>query len=43
MVEKWRNPMATLNIKDFPDGVYRKLKARAKRDHRSLAQEVTHI
>ena len=35
--------MATLNIKDFPDGVYRKLKARAKRDHRSLAQEVTHI
>ena len=35
--------MATLNVKDFPDGLYRKIQARAKRDHRSVAQEVTHI
>jgi plasmid stability protein len=35
--------MATLNVKHFPDGLYRKLKARAKKQHRSVAQEVTHI
>jgi len=35
--------LATLNIKGLPDGLYRKLKARAKRQHRSVAQEVTHI
>jgi len=33
--------MATLNIKNLPDGLYRKLKARAKRERRSVAQEVT--
>ena len=32
--------MATLNVKNLPDGLYRKLKARAKREHRSVAQEV---
>ena len=35
--------MATLNIKNLPDGLYRKLQARARRQHRSLTQEVTHI
>lgn len=35
--------MATLNIKNLPDALYRKLKARAKRDRRSVAQEVTHL
>lgn len=35
--------MATLNIKNLPDRLYRKLQARAKRQHRSVAQEVTHI
>ena len=35
--------MPTLNIKDFPAGLYRKLKARARRQRRSMAQEVTHI
>jgi plasmid stability protein len=35
--------MATLNIKNLPDALYRKLQARAKRQRRSLAQEVTHI
>lgn len=35
--------MATLNVKNLPDRLYKKLKARAKRDHRSVAQEVTHI
>lgn len=35
--------MATLNVKNLPDALYRKLQARAKREHRSVAQEVTHI
>jgi plasmid stability protein len=35
--------MATLNIKNLPDALYRKLQARARRQHRSVAQEVTHI
>lgn len=35
--------MATLNIKNLPDDLYRRLKERAKRRHRSVAQEVTHI
>ena len=35
--------MATLNVKNLPDALYRELKARAKRQHRSVAQEVTHI
>ena len=35
--------MATLNVKNLPDALYRKLQARAKRQHRSVAQEVTHI
>jgi plasmid stability protein len=33
--------MATLNIKNLPDALYEKLKARAKRERRSVAQEVT--
>lgn len=35
--------MAILNIKNFPDPLYRKLKRRAKLQHRSVAQEVTAI
>ena len=35
--------MATLNIKSVPDPLYRKLQARAKKEHRSIAQEVVHI
>jgi len=35
--------MATLNIKNLPDALYRKLKARAKRERRSISQEATHI
>ena len=35
--------MATLNIKNVPDSLYRKLWARARREHRSVAQEVIHI
>jgi plasmid stability protein len=35
--------MATLNIKNLPDGLYKKLRARAKRERRSVAQEVTHL
>ena len=35
--------MATLNVKNLPDALYRKLQARAKRQRRSVAQEVTQI
>jgi plasmid stability protein len=35
--------MATLNIKNLPDGLYQRLKQRARRQHRSVAQEVTQI
>jgi plasmid stability protein len=35
--------MATLNVKNIPDELYEKLRARAERQHRSVAQEVTHI
>jgi plasmid stability protein len=35
--------MATLNVKNLPDALYKKLQARAKREHRSVAQEVTHL
>lgn len=35
--------MAILNVKNVPDSLYRKLKLRAKRQHRSIAQEVTHL
>jgi plasmid stability protein len=35
--------MATLNIKNLPDGLYRKLRAHAKRERRSVAQEVTRL
>lgn len=35
--------LATLNIKNLPDALYRKLQRRARRQHRSVAQEVTHI
>jgi hypothetical protein len=33
--------MATLNVRDFPDELYKKLQAQAKRERRSVAQEVT--
>ena len=35
--------MATLNVKNLPDALYRKLQACAKRQRRSIAQEVVHI
>lgn len=35
--------MATLNVKDFPDELYGRLKERAARERRSVAQEVTHL
>lgn len=35
--------MATLNVKGLPDPLYRKLRDRARRQRRSVAQEVTHI
>lgn len=36
-------PMATLNVKNLPDPLYERLKARAKRERRSVAQEVTFL
>ena len=35
--------MAVLNIKSVPDKLYRKLQSRAKRERRSVAQEVLKI
>jgi plasmid stability protein len=35
--------VAVLNVKSVPDKLYRKLQARAKRERRSVAQEVIHI
>ena len=35
--------MATLNVKNLPDSLYRKLQKRARKQHRSVAQEVTKI
>jgi plasmid stability protein len=35
--------MAILNIKSLPDDLYKKLQARAKRERRSVAQQVTHL
>ena len=35
--------MAVLNIKNLPDALYKKLRARAKRERRSVAQEVTYL
>ena len=35
--------MATLNIKNFPDRLHRKLRERAQQQHRSVAQEVIHL
>ena len=35
--------MATLNIKNLPDRLYRQLRKRARAQHRSIAQEVTHM
>jgi len=39
----WRINMATLNVKNFPDALYKKLKVQAKRERRSVAQEITRL
>ena len=35
--------MATLNVKNFPDRLYRKLQRRAESNRRSVAQEIIHL
>ena len=35
--------MATLNVKNLPDPLYRRLQEQAKRERRSVAQEVVRI
>ena len=35
--------MATLNVKKFPDGLYRRIQEMAARKHRSIAQQVIHL
>ena len=35
--------MATLNIKNFPDRLYRKIKQRAGKNRRSITQEVVQL
>ena len=40
----WRSQaVAVLHIRSVPDALYRKLRARAKRERRSVAQEVIQI
>ncbi|HYU24919.1 MAG TPA: hypothetical protein VEO74_06935 [Thermoanaerobaculia bacterium] len=34
------DPMATLNVKNFPDRLYRRIKQRAGKNRRSISQEV---
>lgn len=43
IVEYRGKGMAILRIKNLPDELYKKLQARAKREHRSVAQEVAHL
>lgn len=35
--------MATLNIKNFPEGLYERLRRDAERERRSLAQQVVYL
>ena len=35
--------MATLNVKNFPDPLYQRLKALAEAERRSVAAQVTHL
>lgn len=35
--------MSVLNIKNFPDELYEKLRERAKQEHRSVSQQVIHL
>ena len=35
--------MATLNVKNLPETLYRRLRKRARAQHRSISQEVTHM
>lgn len=35
--------MATLNVKNFPDDLYQRIKQRAAADRRSIAGEVVHL
>ena len=35
--------IATLNVKKVPDALYRRLQAQARRQRRSVAQEVVHL
>src|SRR5712691_322272 len=35
--------MAIVNVKNLPDPLYRKLRERARRQHRSISQEVIHL
>jgi plasmid stability protein len=35
--------MATLNVKNFPDELYQRLKARAEAEHRSVAGQIIHL
>lgn len=43
IVEYRSRCMAILRIKNLPDELYKKLQAQAKREHRSVVEEVTHL
>ena len=42
-MQEYRRNSGDLEYQEPPDGLYKKLQARAKRDRRSVAQEVTHL
>lgn len=35
--------MATVNVKNFPDDIYEKLRGLARREHRSISQQIVHM
>ena len=43
MEDIWRTPVATLNVKNLPLDLAEKLRERARREHRSVTQQVIHI
>ncbi len=42
MQPKWNN-MPSVTIKNIPEGIYKKLKARAKSNHRSINGEIMSV
>lgn len=43
MEEYRRHFLATVNVKNFPDDIYDKLRLLARREHRSISQQIVHM